>query len=186
LSKDINPEVGKNYVELLKEFIDFVSWKYEGLKTYDTSIIQHRIPLKIGKNPFRHKLRHVNPLLLHVMEKDVRKILDSKIIIHLRYCEWVENLVPMRKKNGEISLCVDFKNMNKCSLKDNYTFPKMDHILQKVVGYSRIFVMYVLSGYNQVAMHLYERDKTSFTTRWGTFMYGKMPLRLINVGYTFQ
>jgi hypothetical protein len=36
-------------------------------------------------------------------------------------------------------------------------------------------------GYNQVAMHLYERENTTFTTPWGNFMYDKMPFGLINV-----
>ena len=47
-------------------------------------------------------------MLLPVMEKEVKKLLDEKIIIPLRYSEWVANLVPVRKKNGEIRLCVDF------------------------------------------------------------------------------
>jgi hypothetical protein len=37
-------------------------------------------------------------------------------------------LVPVRKKHGEMHLCVDFRNLNGCSLKDNYPLPKMDHI----------------------------------------------------------
>jgi hypothetical protein len=41
------------------------------------------------------------------MEKEVKKILDAKIIIPLRYSEGVANLVPVRKNNGEIRLCVD-------------------------------------------------------------------------------
>ena len=42
------------------------------------------------------------------------------------------------------------------------------------------------SGYNQIAVHLDEREKISFSTQWGTFMYNKMPFGLINVGATFQ
>jgi hypothetical protein len=47
-------------------------------------------------------------MLLLFMEKEVKKLLDAKIIIPLRYYEWVANLVPVRKNNGEIKLCVDF------------------------------------------------------------------------------
>jgi hypothetical protein len=47
---------------------------------------------------------------------------------------WVANLVPIRNKNGEIRLCVDFRNLNQSSLKDNYPLPKMDHVLEKVEG----------------------------------------------------
>ena len=42
------------------------------------------------------------------------------------------------------------------------------------------------SGYNQVAVHLEDLEKTVFTTPWGTFMYAKMPFELMNVGATFQ
>jgi hypothetical protein len=62
----------------------------------------------------------------------------------------------------------------------------MDHILHKLVGENIISMMDGFSGYNQVAMHLEDREKETFTTPWGTFMYDKMPFGLINVGETFQ
>ena len=71
-------------------------------------------------------------MLLPSIEKEVKKLLDAKIIVPLRYSDSVANLVPVRKKNGEIRLCVDFRNLNRDSLKDNYPLPKMDHVLQKV------------------------------------------------------
>ena len=73
-----------------------------------------------------------------------------KIIVTLRFSKWVANLVPVRKKNGEIRLCIDFRNLNKVSLEDNYPLPKMDHILQRVVGSERISTMDGFSSYNQV------------------------------------
>jgi hypothetical protein len=45
----------------------------------------------------------------------VKKILEAKIIVPLRYSDWVANLVPVRKKSGEIRLCMDFRNLNKSS-----------------------------------------------------------------------
>jgi hypothetical protein len=68
-------------------------------------------------------------MLLPIMEKEVKKLLDAQIIFPLRYSEWVANLIPMRNKSGEIRLCVDFINLNKSSKKENYPLPKMDHIL---------------------------------------------------------
>ena len=84
-------------------------------------------------------------------------------------------MVHVRKKNGEIRLCVDFRNLNKVSLKDNYLLPKMDQILQRVVGSERISTMDGFSGYNQVKVFPEDQEKTNFTTPWGTFMYTKMP-----------
>ena len=78
---------------------------------------------------------------------------DVGIIAPIRFSEWVSNLVPTRKKTGEIRLCVDLRNLNKVSLKDNYPLPKMDHILRRVVGASRISILDGFSGYNQVDLH---------------------------------
>jgi hypothetical protein len=121
-----------------------------------------------------------------MIEKEVKKLLDAKIIIPLRYSDWVANLVPVRKKSGEIRLCVDFQNLNKSSLKDNYPLPKMDHVLEKFVGENRMSMTDGFFGYNQIAMNEQDREKIAFTTPWGTFMYDKMPFGLMNVGATFQ
>jgi len=86
------------YVELLREFVVVFAWTYEGLRTYDIIIIEHKISLKEEANPFRNKLRQINPMLLPIMEKEVKKLLDAQIVVPLRYFEWVENLVPVRKK----------------------------------------------------------------------------------------
>jgi hypothetical protein len=81
------------YTELLREFVDVFAWTYEDLKTYDTSVIEHKIPLKEEARPFRQKLRQINPTLMPVMEKEMKKLLDAQIIVPLRYSEWVANLV---------------------------------------------------------------------------------------------
>jgi hypothetical protein len=47
-------------------------------------------------------------MLLPIMEKEVKNLLDAQIIIPLRFSEWVAKLVQVRKKNGEIKLCFDF------------------------------------------------------------------------------
>jgi hypothetical protein len=105
------------------------------------------------------------------MEKEVKKLVYSKIIVPLRYSDWISNMVPVRKKNGEIKLCVDFRNLNRCSWKDNYPLPKMEHILQRMVGSSRLSMSDGYFGYNQIFFHPYDMEKTSFTTPWGNFMY---------------
>ena len=89
---------------------------------------------------------------------------NAQIIAPIKYSNWVSNLVPTRKKTGEIRLCVDFKNLNKVSLKDNYPLPKMDHILQRVVGSSRISLRDGFSGYNQILVQPEDQAKTAFTT----------------------
>ena len=128
MSKSITLESKEKYISLLKEFIDVFAWSYGDLKVYDTNIIQHIIQVKEDEKPFRQKLKRINPLLLPLIEKEVRKLFDAKIIVFLRFSKWLDNLVLVRNKHGEIRLCVYFKNLNKVSLKDNYPLPKMDHI----------------------------------------------------------
>ena len=128
ISKAFTVEQRNRYIKLLKEYVDIFAWSYEYLKTYDTSIIQHKVPLKPNVKPFRQKLRRINPALFPIIEKEVKKLLDAQIIVPLRYSSWVANLVHVRKKNGEIRLCVDFRNLNRSSLKDNYPLPKIKQV----------------------------------------------------------
>ena len=69
ISKLLSKENRKKHINLLKKFVDIFAWSYEDLKTYDTSIIQHKFPLKHDTKPFRQKLRRINPALLPVIEK---------------------------------------------------------------------------------------------------------------------
>eukprot|EP00253_Pinus_taeda_P031465 PITA_31465 len=186
LSKNLPPNQKLKYVDLFKEFQDVFAWSYEDLKSYDTSVIQHTIPLKPNQKLFKQKLSRINPMLLPLIEKEIKRMFEACIIAPIGFSEWVFSLVPTRKKTGEIRLCVDLRNLNQVSLKDHYPLPKMDHILQRVVGSSRISLLDGFSGFNQILVHPDDQDKTAFTTPWGTFKYVKMPFRLKNVGATFQ
>jgi hypothetical protein len=108
LSKSLSPEKKLKYIELFKEYSYVFAWGYEDLKVYDTSIIQHKIPTKEDQKPFRQKLRRINPKLLPLIEKEIKKMYDAKIIVPLHFSKWVSNLVPTRNKSGEIWLCIDF------------------------------------------------------------------------------
>jgi hypothetical protein len=99
------------------------------MKTYDTHIIQHTIPLKPEVKPFQQKIRRYNPSLEPLMCQELKKLLDAEIIFQVRHSTWVANLVPVRKKFGEILLCVDFRNLNRASEKDNYPIPPMEQLL---------------------------------------------------------
>jgi hypothetical protein len=69
----------------------------------------------------------------------------SGVIYHVCYSQWVSNLVPVRKKTGDIRLCVDFRPLNWVSLKENYLVPPMEEILQQVFGAQ---MMSLLDGFS--------------------------------------
>ena len=88
-----------------------------------------------------------------LIEKEVKNIFDAKIIVPIIFSNWLENLVLVRKKSGEIKICIDFINLNKASLKDNYPLPKMDQISQTIMGSQRMSILDGFSGYNQILVH---------------------------------
>ena len=67
------------------------------------------------------------------------------------------NLVVVQKNNGDIRLCVDFRNLNHVSLKDNYPLPNMEHILQRFNIAEMMSMLDGFSGYNQVLVK--EKDQ---------------------------
>ena len=125
LGKCCSPTERDKSIILFKQYKDVFSWTYEDLKTYDTNIIQHVIPIKYGVKPLRKMHLKLEPLI----QNEVKKLLDAKIIFKVRHLEWVSNLVPVRNKSGEIRLCVDFRNLNHASDKDNYPIQAMEQIL---------------------------------------------------------
>jgi hypothetical protein len=72
-------------------------------------------------------------------------MVDVGIIAPIRYSSRMSNLVVVRKKSGDICLCVDFLNLNQLSLKDNYPLPNMEHLLQRVTG---VGMMSMLDGFS--------------------------------------
>ena len=128
----------------------------------------------------------MHPKLEPLIQSEVKKLLDARIIFKVRHSAWVSNMVPVRKKSGEIRLCVDFRNLNHASDKDNYHVPPMEPLLQMVSGSELFSLLDGFSGYNQVLVAEEDRLKTTFRTKWGTFAYRRMPFGLINTGATFQ
>lgn len=113
------------------------------------------------------------------------KLRDGGIIKPIRQSTWVSNLVPIQKKNGDIRLCVDFRNLNIASLKDNYGLPNMEAMLQ-VTGFELMSMMDSFLGFNQVLVKESEQFKIAFTTPWGKYVYLRMTFGFINASATFQ
>ena len=100
--------------------------------------MHHNIPMKLEVKPYQQKLRKIHPSLDPPVKKELDKLLSARIIFPIRHTQWIANLVPVHKNNGEIRICVYFRNLNWSSEKDNYHVPPMEQILQKVVG-SKMF-----------------------------------------------
>jgi len=115
LGKTRSKEERKSYLKLFRKYQDVFVWPYRDLKMYNTCIIQNTIPLKLEVKPFQQKLQKYHPSLEPLMYQELKKLLDAKIIFQVMHSTWVVNLVPVRKKSGEIRICVDFRNLKRDS-----------------------------------------------------------------------
>ena len=83
-------------------------------------------------------------------------------------------------------MCVDCRELNRASLKDDFPLPHIDELVDFTTGHALLSFMDGFSGYNQIVMAPEDREKTAFTTPWGTYCYRVMPFGLKNAGATYQ
>ena len=104
-----------------------------------------------------------------MIKKEHEKMLAAGIIRPVRHTTRVSNLMIMRKKNNEIRICIDFRNLNQASLKDNYPLPNMENLLQSVTSACMLSMLDGFSGYNQVRIKREDREKNNFYNSMGNF-----------------
>ena len=118
----------------------------------DTDIMVHHLPLKEEYAPVKQKLRRVKPeMLLKIME-EVKKQLDAGFLEVSKYPQWVANIVLVPKKDGKVRMCVDYRDLNRASSKNNFPLPHIDTLVDNTAKHSLFFFMDGFSGYNQIRM----------------------------------
>jgi ribonuclease HI len=95
-------------------------------------------------------------------------------------------VVVVPKKDGKIRVCVDYKDLNKASPKDDFPLPHIDILVDNAARNATYSFMDGFSGYNQIRMAEEDKEKTTFVTPWGTFCYKVMSFGLKNAGATYQ
>ena len=78
------------------------------------------------------------------------------------YPEWLANVVPVPKKDGKVCMCIDYRDLNKASPKDNFPLPHIDVLVDNTVGHKMLSFMDGFSGYNQIKMAEEDMEKASF------------------------
>ena len=94
--------------------------------------------------------------------KEVQKLLVAGFIKPIQHSRWLSNIVPVKKKNRQIRCCVDFRNLNKAYLKDEFPLPNMDLLIDYAAGSTMLSFMDGFSGYNQIRMTPRDVEKNCF------------------------
>ena len=123
ISKRLDPILREQMIALLKEYRDCFAWDYTEMPGLDRSIVEHRLPLKKGFRPFQQRARQMKAEILEEVKKEVQKMLDAGFIRPCRYAEWISSVVPVQKKDGRWRVCVDFRDLNRATPKDEYPMP---------------------------------------------------------------
>ena len=89
-------------------------------------------------------------------------MVEVVIIEPIRYSSWISNPVIVRKKTGEIRICVDLKKIKP-------SFVNMEYLLKTVKGAQIMYMLDDFSGYNQVLVNMDDQLKNYFTALWGTY-----------------
>ena len=99
---------------------------------------------------------------------------------------WCSNIVVVKRKDGRLRLCVDYRNLNAHTYFDSYPLPNVEATLDALGGSSWFCTLDLRSGYHNVMIADDDRDKTQFITRRGTFRWKRMSFGLSTAPGSFQ
>ena len=151
-------------MDLLQDYNNVFAWSYQDMPGLDTDIVVHRLPLREECVPIKQKLRRVKPEMLLKIKEEVKKQLDAGFLEVAKYPQWVANIVPVPKKDGKVRMCVDYRDLNRTSPKDNFSLPYIDTLVDNTAKHSLFSFMDGFSGYNQIKMASEDMEKTTFLT----------------------
>ncbi|RVX04167.1 Transposon Ty3-I Gag-Pol polyprotein [Vitis vinifera] len=119
-------------IHLLRSYLDVFAWSYEDMPGLDPSIVK----------------------------EEIQKQLSVGFISVVEVSRWLSNVVPVPKKDGKVRVCVDFRDLNKASPKDDFPLPHIDLLVDGTAGHSMLSFMDGFSGYNQILMASEDMEKT--------------------------
>ena len=115
--------IRKELMALLKDYQDIFAWSYQDMPGLSSDIVQHRLPLNPECSSVKQKLRRIKPETSLKIKEEVKKQFDASFLVVAWYPEWVANIVPVPKKDGKVRMCVDYRDLNRASPKDNFPLP---------------------------------------------------------------
>ncbi|KAI4370245.1 hypothetical protein MLD38_018615 [Melastoma candidum] len=186
ISSSMNKELFNSIKATLEEFKDCFAWDYTEMPGLDRRLVEHKLPIKTGFKPVQQAPRRMTHEVTQAVFEEVKKLFKAGYIRTSRYTEWISSIVPVIKKNGKIRVCIDFRDLNRATPKDEYPMPIADDLVDKTAGHQIMTFMDGFSGYNQIFLAEEDIHKTAFRCPLGIFEWVVMPFGLKNAGATYQ
>lgn len=146
--------------------------------------VKHHIRLK-DETPFKLRPRPIHPQDYAAVRRHLQSLLDAKVIRESQ-SPFSSPIVVVKKKNGDIRLCVDYRKLNLQTIKDAYALPNLEESFSALSGAQWFSVMDLKSGYYQIEMEESDKHKTAFVCPLGFWEWNRMPQGITNAPSTFQ
>ena len=128
-----------------------------------------------------HKMTLVE---LQELRVQLQELLD-KGFIRLRTSPWGAPVLFAKKKDKTLRLCIDYRQLNRVTIKNRYPLPRIDDLFDQLRGARVYFKIDLCTGYHQLRVRETDNPKTTFSMRYGHFEFTVMPFGLTNAPATF-
>ncbi|GKD88818.1 putative nucleotidyltransferase, ribonuclease H [Tanacetum coccineum] len=141
-------------------------------------LIPRAIP--VAKSPYR-----LAPSEMEELSGQLRELQD-KGFIRPSSSPWGAPVLFVKKKDGSFRMCIDYRELNKLTIKNRYPLPRIDDLFDQLQGSQYFSKIDLRSGYHQLRVHEDDIPKTAFRTRYGHFEFIVMPFGLTNAPAVFM
>lgn len=146
--------------------------------------LDHAIPLVPGAQPVNKSPYRMSPLELDELKRQLQELLDLGFI-QPSTSPWGAPVLFARKKGGALRLCVDHRALNKLSIRNACSLPRIDELLDRLHGAKVFSKLDLAMGYHQIRLKPEDVPKTAFNTRYGHFEFLVLSFGLTNGPATF-
>jgi hypothetical protein len=122
---------------------------------------------------------------LQELKMQLKELLDLGLI-HPSVSPWGAPVIFIRKKDGSWRLCIDYRQLNKATIKNQYPLPRIDDLFDQMKGATVFSKIDLRSGYHQLRIKEDDIPKTAFKTRFGHYEFTVLPFGLTNAPGVFM
>ena len=147
--------------------------------------VDHRIELIPGSSPPSRPTFRLSATELEELKKQLEELTKAGFIRPSK-SPFGAPILFVKKKDGTMRMCVDYRALNNITIKNSYPLPRIDELFDRLQGAKYFTKIDLRSGYHQIRIHPNDIPKTAFRTRYGHYEFLVLPFGLTNAPGTFM